>query len=366
MTDKIRNRWWSPVLVTLCLCLGFVALTLVKVEGDILKFIVIGTRFSEGDPQGSEGYDGQFGYYIALDPNPQSVRPHLDVPAYRYQRILLPILARIFSFGNQKLIPYWLVFFPLLGQVLGVAYVAKIISELGQNPFIALVYGLNAGSLLAIRVALPEPLAYGCVAVAIYAYLKKKYWLVAIWILMAFLAKEVTVVFGGAILFSLLIQREWKGSGILAVGSFLPFCIWQIWLWWTFGKMGIGSGGANSTGFEWIPFMGLLRIANYNWIYFLAMLVVFAPLVVIPSVWGAWVSLRELLRSKWDIITLSLFLNSLVMFFLPFSTYRETGGILRLSVGFVLAFLLFVAKGNYSRLLRYLPLWVVYNVFLFR
>lgn len=366
MINKIQNHWSIPVVITLFLCLGFVLITLVKMEGDILQFIVIGTRFSEGDPQGSEGYDGQFGYYIALDPNPQRVRTHLDVPAYRYQRILLPFLARVFSFGDQKAIPYWLVFIPLFGQVLGTAYVAKIIDEMGQKPLLALVNGLNAGSLLAIRVALPEPLAYGCVAVALYAYLKRKYWLTAIWLLMAFLAKEVTVVFGGAILCSLLIRRDWKGSAILLGIGFLPFLLWQVWLWQVFGEMGLGSGGEGATGFEWIPFMGLMRIATYNTVYFAAMLFVFAPLVVLPSIWGVWVSFRDILRGKREGVTLALFFHCLMMYSLPFSTYRETGGILRLSVGFVLVFLLYVVQENHSRLLRYLPLWLVYNVFLFR
>ena len=364
--NKIADHWLSPVILTFCLCFGFVAFTLMKADGDILQFIVIGTRFSEGDPQGTEGYDGQFGYYIALDPEPQRVRARLDVPAYRYQRILLPILARLFSVGDQRLIPYWLVILPLLGQVLGVAYVAKLIAEMGQKPWIALVYGLNAGSLLSIRVALPEPLAYGCVGAAIYAHSRKWHWVGAIWLLMAFLSKEVTIVFGGAILLALLLRREWKGVAILLGVSFLPFLLWQIWLWQTFGEMGLGSGGAGATGFEWVPFMGLMRIVIYSKVYFWAMSIVFAPLTVVPSIWGAWVSLRDLLGGKRDVTTLALFFHSLMLFFLPFSTYRETGGILRLSLGFVLAFLLYAVQERKTRLLRYLPFWLVYNVFLFR
>lgn len=367
MTDK--KAFLSllvPVLITFMVCVGFVWFTLRKVDGDIMQFVIIGTRFSEGDPNGSEGYDGQFGYYIAIQPDPQMVSRHLDVPAYRYQRILLPILARGFSLGNPKWIPWWLVILPLLGQVIGVAFVAKIILDSKNNPMIALIYGLNTGSLLSIRVALPEPIAYALVAGAVYAYQKQKYWLGAIGFTLAFFAKEVTLVFGVAALIWLLLERRWKESVIMLSISFLPFALWQGWLWRTFGQIGMGSGGENATGFEWIPFMGLLRIAVYNSKYFFAMLVAFAPLVVVPSIWGVWVTVRQILPRNWNFLAISLFLHSLMMFFLPFSTYRETGGILRLSVGFVLAFLLYVVNENYPRLIRYLPFWWVYNVFLLR
>lgn len=366
MDKKALLSFLLPVFITFCVSVGFVCFTLFRVDGDIMQFIVIGTRFSDGDPNGSEGYDGQFGYYIAMQPNPRIVSSHLDVPAYRYQRILLPVLARIFSSGNPQWIPWWLVILPLLGQVVGVAFVAKIIQDQEHNPLFALIYGLNAGSLLSIRVALPEPLAYAFVAGALYAIRKQNYWIGALCFALAFFTKEVTLVFGGAILVWLLLERQWKSSSILLLVSFLPFALWQGWLWRTFGQMGIGSGGEYASSFEWIPFMGLLRIAEYSWLYFFAMLVAFLPFVVVPSVWGAWVSFRQILRREWNFAVLSLFFHCLVMFFLPFSTYRETGGILRLSVGFVLAFLIYVVNENMPKVLRFLPFWWVYNVFLFR
>ncbi len=364
--NKILHHWISPTVITLFVCVSLVVVTLIKADGDIFQFIVIGTRFSELNPQGSEGYDGQFGYYIAIDPNPHRVEPHLDVAAYRYQRILLPILARFLAFGDHERIAWWLALLPLVGQVVGVGYVAKILSEMGQQPMWALIYGLSAGCLLSIRVALPEPIAYACVAAGIYYYLQGNNWKCASFMLLAFLAKEVTLVFGLAILLAFWQKRNWRGSQYVLGISFLPFALWQLWLWSTFGSMGIGSGGGGASGFEFIPFMGLIRIANYSMAYFLGMLVVFAPLVVVPSIWGTWVGLQKIYKGQADLFTVAIILHSLTMFFLPFSTYRETGGILRLSVGFCLAFLLYLAKENHRRLLGYLPFWFVYNVFLVR
>jgi len=52
-----RIRPWQLVLLVLLFYNGII---LVQNGGDPLAFATIGTRFAEGDPSGSEGYDGQF------------------------------------------------------------------------------------------------------------------------------------------------------------------------------------------------------------------------------------------------------------------------------------------------------------------
>ncbi len=347
--NKILHHWISPTVITFFVCISLVVVTLIKADGDIFQFIVIGTRFSELNPQGSEGYDGQFGYYIAIDPNPHRVEPHLDVAAYRYQRILLPILARLLAFGDHERIAWWLVLLPLVGQIVGVGYVAKILSEMGQQPIWALIYGLSAGCLLSIRVALPEPIAYACVAAGIYYYLKGNYWKCASFMLLAFLAKEVTLVFGLAILLAFWQKRDWRGSQYLLGFSFLPFAIWQFWLFSTFGSMGIGSGGAGASGFEIIPFMGLFRIATYNIAYFWGMLIVFAPLVVIPSIWGTWVGLKKIYKGQVDLFTVALILHSLTMFFFAIFNLSRNGWYFTTFGWFLFGFLTVLSKREPSQ-----------------
>ena len=98
MTQKLLRPW----TVTLVVGLLYVSWILSLGAGDPLTFVEIGTRFSERDPAGTEGYDGQFFYYIAVDP--AGARPKIDVPAYRYQRILYPLLVRWLSLGQTGLI----------------------------------------------------------------------------------------------------------------------------------------------------------------------------------------------------------------------------------------------------------------------
>ncbi|NIS82113.1 MAG: hypothetical protein GTO14_18325, partial [Anaerolineales bacterium] len=78
-------------MVTFLISGGYVLWRLVAAEWNPVALAELGTRFSEVDPGGTEGYDGQFVYYMAVDPDPRSVQEHLDVPAYRYQRILLSV-----------------------------------------------------------------------------------------------------------------------------------------------------------------------------------------------------------------------------------------------------------------------------------
>jgi hypothetical protein len=95
-----------PWIVVTILALGY-ALAVVLTQGGPLALVTIGERFADGDPlveSGSEGYDGQFVYYIARDPS--DAARFLDVPAYRFQRILLPVLGRALALGQTLLLPW--------------------------------------------------------------------------------------------------------------------------------------------------------------------------------------------------------------------------------------------------------------------
>jgi hypothetical protein len=67
-----------------------------------------------------------------------------------------------------------------------------------------------------------------------------------------------------------------------------------------------------------------------------------------------------------NVVVLALLTNALLVASLPFSTFRETGGVLRILCGLVLAVLLFSARYQQIRVLRYSWLWLVLNVFLLK
>jgi hypothetical protein len=113
-------------------------------QGDPLVFAEIGTRFADGNPNGSEGYDGQFFYYIAT--NPATAPPKIDVPAYRFQRILYPLLARWLAWGNSQLIPWLLIIINLAALTGSVWLVEQLLARCRVSRWYALPVGLYANS----------------------------------------------------------------------------------------------------------------------------------------------------------------------------------------------------------------------------
>jgi len=363
---KINLSFLRPWMITCLVSVCLVGMTIARAGGDPLALTRIGTRFSEGNPQGTEGYDGQFVYYIARNPAPRQVAPYLDVPAYRYQRILMPLLARALSLGNEAALPWMLALLGILSFMAGTWAVEQILMGWGVNRWYALIFGLWTGFLLAVILDLPEPMAYGLVASGFLALERERNVLGWCLLGLAVFAKEVTILFVVAGILAYFFQRRWRNMVALGLIAIAPFLVFQAWLWIVFARPGIGSGGAMSTPFEWIPFMGLLRIGGESMLYLLAMLVVFGPAVILPSIWGIIISLKYWLADERNVIVLGLFMNAVIIPFLPFSTFRETGGVLRFACGLVLAVLLFSARYHQKRALNYSVLWIVLNVFLLK
>lgn len=158
---------------------------------DIRDFIKIGPRFERSSHASSvihydraygyitgraqdgnqNGYDGQFAYYIALDPaHAHSYIVHPDSASYRYERILYPMLARFTALEHPSAIPWALLIINWLACGVGVFALAAWLRRKRSSPWWAAVYGLYPGMLIALQFDLTEPLAYCLVAVAIYLF----------------------------------------------------------------------------------------------------------------------------------------------------------------------------------------------------
>lgn len=360
-----------PALLVLAVMVLVVAGVIHSAGGDPLALARLGTRFSQGDPNGTAGYDGQFVYYIARELRPESVAPLLDAPAYRYQRILLPLLARIFSFGSLGLLPWALAILGILSQAAGTWLLGELLAGWGVSRWYALSYGLWAGFTLAVRLDLPEALAYALVAAALLATIRGRPQVGWAFYGLALFSKEVVIPFLAAQLLADLVQRRWRNAAGLALVGVLPYLVFQAWLWWVFGQLGIGSGGEMATPFELVPFMGFLRIASYSPVYFASMLVVFGPAIIFPAIWGIWIAVKQGFSKQGfsneiNVVVLALLFNALVIVFLPFSTFRETGGLLRFACGLAMAILLFAGRFRLLKALNLSFFWLVLNLFLLK
>lgn len=358
---NIRIRPW--LVVTLA---GLVyALAVVVVKGDPYALVTIGTRFSEDVPAeagGTEGYDGQFVYFIARDP--ATAAQYLDVPAYRFQRILLPLLGRILSLGQESLIPWALLVANLIALAAGTALVERFLNQANVSRWYALGYGLTLGTVGATRLSLPEPLAYGLALGGVWLALRERWLWSAVLFALAALAKETTLVFPAACALFLLTQRRWQTVAVFGAVVGLPFVVWQLALYAQLGAFGVGSGGALATSFEVIPFMGVIRILTEGGpLVLLIFLLLLGPFVLLPTLWGLWKSWQDYRTRQTTFYTGLLFLNAALMAFVPFSTYREPLGILRFIVGLQIAVILYAAERRRLRALLNSTIWIMTLVF---
>ncbi len=352
----MKRPWLIVTLVALVY-----ALAVVLTQGGPLALVTLGTRFSDGDPSsdvGTEGYDGQFVYYIARDPN--DAARFLDVPAYRFQRILLPALGRAGALGQVDALPWALLAINLAALAAGTWALEQLLRHYGASRWYALGYGLALGTLGAVRLTLPEPLAYALALGGLLALVRGRLLPAALLFALAALAKETTLVLAAAVGLHLLWERRWREAVFFGVMALLPFAVWQAVLNARLGTAGVGAGGALATTFEIVPFAGVLRILTEGGpAVFAVLMAILLPFVLLPALWGLAASLRALRRGNAGLTTWLLLASAGVMAFIPFSTYREPLGILRFIVGLQIAVLLFAAQTRHRRALLYSTLWAL-------
>ena len=354
----LRRKW--PVLLVLVLSMVYIGWRLVQVGGDARQLAEIGSQFSQGDPVGSEGYDGQFVLFMAEDLSPQRVAVKLDVPAYRYQRILLPLLARLAALGSASLVPWALLLVNLIAHVLAVWVLCSLLDHFDKWIGYSLLYGLWVGLIGGIGADLHEPLAYGLVVFALWFRIKQRD-IIAIGLLgLALLAKETTFPFLVAFILVDLFENKVKVTGPFYAAVLLGYSIWQWWLWHTFGQMGLGSGGSGASSFELVPFLGFFRIATVNMQVFGIYLLLFGPGILLPTIWGGVKSAMDLISHPSNLFSWILLLNAGIITILPYSTFREPFGLVRLATGLVLATILYAVRHDLKRPLVYGWFWLAY------
>lgn len=213
----------------------------------------------------AEGYDGQFSYYIALDP--AEAEHYIDQPSYRYGRILYPMAGRALAAAQPGAVPYALLAINLAAIAVGTLALGAWLRRRGSSEWIALLYGLFPGLLLALQRDLTEPLAYALVAVAVYLFDfggRRGVLLAGATFGLAALARETTLVF--PLLFALSIvtgrpnaSSDADGGGdrrtaaAFAILALAPAALYGGFLWSWLGFPSAGEGSVTL-----VPFGGLL------------------------------------------------------------------------------------------------------------
>jgi hypothetical protein len=329
----------SPGLLALLVCCLIVGLVYVTHGRDPLAFVIVGDKFSLGEPAGNVGYDGQFAYYIAVDP--LGAPAHLDDPAYRYQRILYPFLARLLALGRPAWVPWTLLFINVVSISASAELVGRMLGRGGLSPYLALIVPLWLGEIFALRADLNEPLCFLLAIVALWWYEREQYTWSAVALAAGALAKDSALLFLPACVLALLFQRRWSSAVHYAAIVVLPYAVLQYWLYRWLG--GFGFAG-NAVRFELIPFYGMIISELVSVRVFL--LLFFA----LPVTALLILAVRYILRLPQAVHAWALLTNCLFIVFLTRASVVDILALFRLATGVVVAALLFCAAFRQRRL----------------
>jgi hypothetical protein len=325
-----------PAVVVGCLYILLIGLDFLINHHHALYYVHIGPRFVLHDPNANAGYDGQFYYQIARDP--LHAAPFLDKPAYRYQRIVYPLLVAALSVGQAGLIPYMLLLVNFVSIVLSTELFARLLSKKNLSPWYSLAFGLYFGQATAFLFDLTEPLTYFLVCLGLFLLFQKRPTFAAIIWGLAVLSRETAILFPLGYIAMYLYQRRWQDASRFFLLSIIPTVAW----YFIVGQHFHTNGLSGAPLFELIPFQGLFYLYNDRRVFWMLIFLMF-----IPTLLSIFLAVNEVFQHRWKNVSWLIWLLNLVLVTnLSYLTYAELVSAGRLSIGLVLAMLLY---GLYTR-----------------
>jgi hypothetical protein len=247
------RRITSPWAVAAIVGAFYALLTTPGLVGNPYQFVNIGRQFLHKSTSSAAidqharainhriGYDGQFYYFLAVDP--ANGKDYMDNQGVIYSRIGYPMTVRALSGGNPVLVPYMMMLVNILAAVGGTLAVAFFLKRHGLPPALALVYGLYPGLVMSVLRDLTEPLAFALAAGALLVFDARSKWrLLGSGALfgLAMLTRETVAIFPAILALALLVgvgnASEWRirfrwrniaRSIAFAELAFAPLLIWR-------------------------------------------------------------------------------------------------------------------------------------------
>jgi Flp pilus assembly pilin Flp len=251
---------WPPLLVVL---LGYAVVTVIVLRAfdyNPSGPIRIGTMLPSEQFWRSDtvvtpgvGYDGQWFFYIAHDPLLRTPDPdtYLDLPAYRYARILYPTLAWALALGQPAAIPWSLLVVNLGAALLGTAAVIDILRMLAASRWLAVGYAFSPPVLIGLSAALAEPTALALVALGVALALRGKHRVAGLVLMLSVLAREPSILVPAAFGLYALARSDWRrGLAYLA-----PLAVPILWHLSILARLGALPSAQSPTNFG-VPFGG--------------------------------------------------------------------------------------------------------------
>jgi hypothetical protein len=210
---------------------------------------------------GTAGYDGEQYHVVAHDPLARSdMWKTVDMPRFRYRRILLPGFAALLSFGRDSWVdPAYIAAF-LLFVYLGTFWLTRWVQSHGFAAAWGLLFLLVPATLACVLFMVVD-VATAALTVGLVWYSEnrrdKKLYLV---LLAAGLSRETGLILPLGYCCWLLWNKQLKRAVVFGT-SMIPAVLWFLWVQWRFP----------AKGFEYvtspIPFIGIYRGIMAHYVY---------------------------------------------------------------------------------------------------
>lgn len=173
MAEPTTRIPWIVAFTALASVLAVTALALSAAEWDPSVFVGFGedatattkygeVRLGEIELRPSQGHDGKYFFVQANDPwllDPAGNAEILDLPVYRSQRMLYPLLAGGFGWFSPATIVWALLLVNLVATLAGTLATAKLATQFGGSPWWGLAFPANIGLLYALTSDVSDVLA---------------------------------------------------------------------------------------------------------------------------------------------------------------------------------------------------------------
>lgn len=199
------------------------------------------------------GHDGQIYYAIGLDLVGDEVGPLLDHAAYRYRRILSPMVASIGGVLDGWALLWGQLALGVASMAVAAGLVASMAVRAGRSHLLALAVVLNPGVWLSVQLLTPDAFALALMIAGLWGVSRRRD-SASTWFSLSGLAKDVNLATPIPLGVS---RRDWRVA-VIPLGVLVA---WMVWLSIQFGD------GFASRGNLGLPMVGLFD-ASSNWATF--------------------------------------------------------------------------------------------------
>jgi hypothetical protein len=333
-TSKIIQALLIVTIVLTCVLYQYGERYGYRVSG----FICLGDKFipPEGLERGmvvymrSPGYDGQFFYYIALNPfgDLKDYR-HIDNPPWRYQRIGYPLLAWLFSLGNKSAVPHTLLFVNLLSIVFSTYMISILLKEQKLDPRYAVLYAMSGTLLYPLLRDLAEISSAAFLIAGFFFYARRRFVISGLLFGYAMLCREVVfAVVPVLILDWLVLSREKKAWQAPLLASVMMFG------WHLYVALHLDAGRYPFAGVLGMPGVALVNhlkqvflLRSHGWVS--ERLILITTVLIILTSMG--IAVRDFIRSR-NVLSICLFGFSLLPVVLRSAQWAEPWAYARMLV----------------------------------